>query len=110
MKHAFQRASAVAFLALAIPVGMFAQSKPFKISKKNAQAASQINLVSGQTAVVKDAESLLISPSKPCENFAWAAIIETLAKVVAPEVGLSQNDLSLRTFAGDKCMDTLSDY
>jgi hypothetical protein len=101
---------ALAVIILSMPVAMLAQNVNFKISPERARAVSQVKLTPGQTAVVKDAESLLPAANRPCENFAWAAVMETLTKAAAPEVGLTQGQLSLRAFSGDRCVDSVNDY
>src|SRR5271163_2712009 len=110
MKMLHRMMLAAAILLIFVPAALLAQTAPLKITPERARAVSQVKLVQGQTAEVKDAESLLPAANRPCESFAWAAVMETLAKTAAPEVGITQNKLSARAFAGDRCLDSLSDY
>jgi hypothetical protein len=63
---------------------------------------------SGQKVEIANAAASLSTAHKKCENYAWAAIVETMMHV--QQVGLKQEDWAVRTSHGDRCYPSLDDY
>src|SRR2546425_1200319 len=61
-----------------------------------------------QKVEIANAASSLASAHRKCENFAWAAIVETMMR--AQEVLITQDDWAIRTSSGEKCYPSLDDY
>lgn len=62
----------------------------------------------GQKVEIANASASLAHAHKKCENYAWAAIVETMMH--AQRVGLKQEDWAIRTSNGDRCFPSLDDY
>lgn len=62
----------------------------------------------GQKVEIANVEAMLGVANRKCENYAWAAIVETMMR--AQQVPITQNDWVLRTSGGEKCYPSLDDY
>jgi hypothetical protein len=62
----------------------------------------------GQKVEIANVEASLGMANRKCENYAWAAIVETMMR--AQQVPIKQNDWVLRTSGGEKCFPILDDY
>src|SRR5437667_3855180 len=62
----------------------------------------------GQKMEIPNAAAALAPAHRKCENYAWAAIVETMMH--AQQVGLKQEDWAVRTSNGDRCYPSLDDY
>lgn len=62
----------------------------------------------GQKVEIPNATSALSVAHRKCENYAWAAIVETMMRT--HQVGLKQEDWAVRTSNGDRCYPSLDDY
>jgi hypothetical protein len=61
-----------------------------------------------QKTEIAGAPASLATAHRKCENYAWAAIVESMAR--AQQVNISQDDWALRTSGGEKCFPSLDDY
>ncbi len=62
----------------------------------------------GQKVEIANIGAELGVANRKCENYAWAAIVETMMR--AQQVPITQKDWVLRTSGGEKCFPTLDDY
>jgi hypothetical protein len=62
----------------------------------------------GQKVEITNVAAALGVANRKCENYAWAAIVETMMR--AQQVPIKQNDWALRTSGGEKCFPSLDDY
>src|SRR4051812_22345420 len=61
-----------------------------------------------QKVEIANAAAALGAAHRKCENYAWAAIVETMAR--AQEVPIAQDEWAMRTSGGEKCYPSLDDY
>src|SRR5437879_11860598 len=81
---------------------------PAAAQKKNKNGYGNFYRNPNQKAEIAGAATALGTAHRKCENYAWAAIVETMMR--AQEVKLLQDDLASNTSSGMKCFSTLSDY
>src|SRR3954468_4644360 len=61
-----------------------------------------------QKTEILGAPASLATAHRKCENYAWAAVVESMAR--AQQVNISQDDWAIRTSGGEKCFPSLNDY
>jgi len=62
----------------------------------------------GQKMEIANASAGLPRAQRKCENYAWAAIVETMFR--AQNVAIPQQDWAVRSSNGDRCYPALDDY
>src|SRR5438270_8738761 len=62
----------------------------------------------GQNIDIPNAAVTLGVAHRKCENYVWAAIVETMSR--AQQAVIPQDEWAIRTSGGEKCFPALNDY
>jgi hypothetical protein len=81
---------------------------PAAAQKKNKNGYGNFYLKPNQKVEIAKADAALQPARRKCENYAWAAIVETMMR--AQDVKIPQDDWATKTSAGMKCFPSLNDY
>src|SRR4051812_49378054 len=91
--------------AIAI-VLLFAAALPLTAGKKKPKGTMYRK--ADQKVEIAGAPASLGTADRKCENYAWAAIVETMMR--AQQVPIKQDDWAMRSSGGMKCNPALDDY
>src|SRR5579863_3130388 len=91
---------------LALIVSIFAIASSAVAGRKKSMGT--LYRKADQKVEIANASASLGAAHRKCENYAWAAIVETIMR--AQKVPIGQDDWAVRTSNGMKCFPALDDY
>jgi len=101
MKRSY-RTSVASAVALLLLLG------PAAADKKTEQGTS-LTKIAGQKAQVSDIPKLFVRAKRDCQNYAWAAVLESMLRA-EDALPLKQEDWVVRSSNGPRCLTDVPDY